>query len=332
MFNAARIITAMLLAFAVGACFFVPGRFVSDMTVGADSGFTFAYRGEIVLASSPDMLDGQATTFTPVCRIGDEDSAERPCSASETAKQRTDWTAKRERDKREAGKMAAMFGGIDPSDPATMDAFAAKLARQAGWKSVVHKGNGVFAVDYAVIGTLDRDFVWPVFPRIDFVKPFVVAQRRANGSVMVRAPGYSSDNNEMMRAMSMGSVTESQPAKPAQSRPQLLSGSFTITTDGEVLTNNTDEGPKLWARSGGWCGRSRPISRRSPKRLSGCAKFQRARPQSSGAIVTRNPSNVLDISIWHESREVAVRCSELSSSASSSSLIVGSRAKSSSST
>jgi len=244
MFNAARIITAMLLALAVGACFFVPGRFVSDMTVGADSGFTFAYRGEIVLASSPDMLDGQAATFTPVCRIGDEDSAERPCSASETAKQRTDWTAKREREKREAGKMAAMFGGIDPSDPATMDAFAAKLARQAGWKSVVHKGNGVFAVDYAVIGTLDRDFVWPVFPGIDFVKPFVVAQRRADGSVMVRAPGYASDNNEMMRAMSMGSMTESQPAKPAQSRPQLLSGSFTITTDGEVLTNNTDEGPQ----------------------------------------------------------------------------------------
>ncbi len=132
-----------------------------------------------------------------------------------------------------------MFGGINPADPATMDAFAARLAKEQGWMSVVHKGDGIFEVDYALTGVLDRDFVWPTFPGVEIIKPIVVAHRRADNSVEISAPGLATHRDQALRAM--GSVVG--PSAMPDNPHTHTAGDFTLTTNAEVITNNTDDGP-----------------------------------------------------------------------------------------
>ena len=47
--------------------------------------------------------------------------------------------------------MAKMFG-LPGLDDASNRAFAAKLMKYAGWRSVTYRGNGVFDVDYHFAG------------------------------------------------------------------------------------------------------------------------------------------------------------------------------------
>ena len=86
----------------------------------------------------------------------------------------------------------AWLGGLDPSDPKAADAFAERLSRQAGWKSVINRGDGRFEVEYAVSGRLDHDFSFPMIERMPAVVPFVTMIRRADGSVRIDAPAFAS--------------------------------------------------------------------------------------------------------------------------------------------
>jgi len=221
------------LGLLLTACFLMPGTFVSDMTVAKDGSFTFSYKGEILLISSPQVLDEMAKgdgPFTPMCV--DDDGEERPCSADETAEQKIAWEAEQAETKKKFQQFVAAFGGIDPTNPASIDAFAARLQKQKGWNSVRHLGQGVFEVDYSIAGTLDRDFFWPIFPDTQYYNPFVVAMKRADGSVMIKAPGYTNkDGSEMLGPM----------ASNADIR--LANGVFTLSTDAEIATNNTEDGP-----------------------------------------------------------------------------------------
>ena len=76
-----------------------------------------------------------------------------------------------------------MFG-LPGLDDASNRAFAAKLMKYAGWRSVTYRGNGVFDVDYHFDGRATQDFLFPALPDNDLIIPFIAhpAPRRRLGA------------------------------------------------------------------------------------------------------------------------------------------------------
>lgn len=250
------------LPLLLAACFLLPGKFVSSLDVRRDGQFTFAYRGEIVLLT-PASLPGAGAAapdpatmkcFGPVPgapAVPPSPTAPSPpgvpravgarsCTPDEIAKRTANAAATRQRE----GEQMAKLIGMDPADDASMRDYAAQVAKQAGWRSAVYRGNGVFDVDFEQSGRLDRDFVFPVLPKASVIAPFVVVRKRADGSVLVTAPAYRANPAQALLS-GLNSAVPSTPAVPAKDGPQ---GSFTVTTDLAPLTNNTDDGP---VRDGG---------------------------------------------------------------------------------
>ena len=81
--------------------------------------------------------------------------------------------------------------------------------------------------------------VFPMIPDSDLILPFIAMRRRADGSVMVSAPAFTGGSGPFgARAKMMGLPDKSD-------GPQSLAqGRFTIVTDGEILTNNSEDGPE----------------------------------------------------------------------------------------
>ncbi len=198
-----------------------------------------------------------ASLRPPVVRAmsmqGTEDVLEsvnsRPCTKAELEVKRREWESgratRRAEKEREKAAMKAVLGGIDPNDPATMTEFARRLEGQGGWKKVVHKGNGLFDVVFEISGRLDHDFVFPVFPNVDFIIPFVQAAQYGGGKVRITAPALvkpGSGLNGGMNAQAIGAAAAM--GKGGDQWPfKAPEGTFTLTTDGSILTNNTREGP-----------------------------------------------------------------------------------------
>ncbi|MFM5931195.1 MAG: hypothetical protein ACKOPQ_09825 [Novosphingobium sp.] len=173
---------------------------------------------------------------------------ERACTAEELADQKSDWEESRketaDRKKKDLEEMKAVLGGLDPTDPKSIEEFAARLRRQAGWKLVTYKGNGLFDVDYAITGKADHDFIFPIIEKFPTTNTFVQVLRRNDGSVRVDAPGFNANSttNPMAQAMGMGALGAL--SKKDAPTPVEIDGTFTVTTNGQILANNTDEGAK----------------------------------------------------------------------------------------
>lgn len=260
-----RLAVALAAPLLLTACIFTPGKFTSAMTVTGER-FTFAYKGEVVFISAYDVGDamntmGEQKCYGPVPDDGGmvtetEDSVEidwtkeRPCTAAEKAEQTKSRADNAERQKKEREQAAKMFG-FDPTDEATIRDFTTQLTKQAGWKSVVHKGKGVFEIDYQMSGTLDRDFVFPVFPKANVLFPMLIARRRTDGSVQVSAPAFAQFGagmggmGGMGAMMGMGAMAGMTGTAPNAPKPPMPDGMFTLSTDAEILTNNTEDGPSM---------------------------------------------------------------------------------------
>ncbi|HET9352669.1 MAG TPA: hypothetical protein VFO32_01595, partial [Sphingomicrobium sp.] len=127
------------------------------------------------------------------------------------------------------------------SDDASNRRFAANLMKQQGWKSVTYKGKGVFDVDYHFEGRLNQDYVFPLMPEADLMIPFITIRPRTDGSVKVNAPAFTGKSGPFgARAKAMG-----LPDKGSEGPASRAEGRFTITTDGEILTNNSEDGPAV---------------------------------------------------------------------------------------
>jgi hypothetical protein len=246
---------------ALAGCFLQPGKFDSTLNLHKDGSFTYAYKGQIymlALSKLGDLANKNSETFTPeACH--DDDFNERKCSADELAEQKRAWEEQRAtqlaEDKKNAEAMRAMLGGIDPADPAAANELADRLRHQAGWRSVNYLGDGLFEVDFMLSSKLTHDFAYPTVERFPMANVFVMANRRADGSVRIDAPGFTaqSPTNPMQGAMGsmLGAAALSDAAKKegeakedaAPGVPE-IDGSFRIVTDGEILANNTDNGPQ----------------------------------------------------------------------------------------
>lgn len=256
--NALAGLAGLALVALLAACVLLPGRFTSDLVVQRDGTFSFRYVGEIVLMPLAQPASGAAGVsrdeteeqfVEETCAAASGES--RPCTARELADQRSAWQAERARRKRDknaedlrnAKAMAAFMGGIDPTDPRAAQEFAARLARQQGWTSVVSKGNGRFEVAYEAAGRLDHDFTFPSIERLPLVLPFVTVIRRKDGTVRIDAPAFAPGAGN---APLPGLIDAASP----RNAPVTPEGQFTLRTDGQVLANNTDEGPKADAKDG----------------------------------------------------------------------------------
>ncbi len=244
----------LALSALLAACFVLPGKFASTLDLRKDGRFAYTYKGEVWVMglSKLSELGGGAGKFEPsTCYKDDENMSVRECTKDELEAQKATWETEQqagaEKRKKEAEEMKALLGGIDPSDPKAGEELAQRLRRQAGWKSVTYKGDGLYDVDFAIAGRIDHDFTFPTIERMAMVTPFVAMGRRADGTVRIDAPGFAmSGSANPMAAMgglaAMGAADEDG-AKGGPKFPK-IEGAFTITTDGAILANNTDEGPQ----------------------------------------------------------------------------------------
>ena len=170
----------------------------------------------------------------------DENDPRRPCTAAQIAKLKTDFekaeTERVEKKRRESDAAASIFG-LPGMDDESNRAFAAKLMKYAGWRSVVYRGKGVFDVDYHFQGRLTQDYSFPMLPDADLMVPFIALRRRADGSVLMTGPGLAGGNPMAAKAKAAG-----LPGNDSE-MPSRAQGRFTVTTDGEILTNNSEDGP-----------------------------------------------------------------------------------------
>jgi len=258
-FRLLLVVAAPLFLFG---CFLTPGKFTSSLDVAKDGSFTFRYAGELIFVSSQSLTSGldSKPEFTPECE--DEEEMERACTPEEVEEQRLafeqEQKEREEREARERAEAASMFGGIDPGNDASMDEFAARLQREAGWKTVTHRGKGVFDVEYEVSGKLDRDFVFPVFPRFNFVVPALVITRRDDNAVLIRAPGFGDGSSA---ASSTGM------APPTGGGAPKAEGIFTLRTDAVIATNNSEDGAVAEGDRQKIEWRITPITRTQPEAL-----------------------------------------------------------------
>jgi len=238
--------TALLLtaASALSGCFLQPGKFDATMTVLKDGRFTFAYEGEIVMAGMNDLADMAAAA-----------EEQKPCKDDNTGKERECTAA--ERDARAAEEaqgqamMQAMMGQADMADPQQMAEFAAVLERQAGWNSVEMVEQGVFEVSFSITSRMGHDFDFPTIEGMPMGSSFVQARLRDENRLKIDAPGFGGEGSgnpmaSMMGGM-MGAMASNGPATASASdtppvRP--IEGTFSIMTNAQILTNNTDEGPQ----------------------------------------------------------------------------------------
>ncbi|MGN6058250.1 MAG: hypothetical protein ACTHOI_06665 [Sphingomicrobium sp.] len=211
-------------------CLWGPGKFSSDLTLRKDGSFVLDYRGELVLQLPPDQSTEAWSDAKAKCMDG---AKTRPCTKVEITEQKSAYEKKRE----DALGMAKAFG-LPGLDDASNRAFAAKLMKYAGWRSVAYRGNGVFDVDYHLEGRATQDFVFPALPDNDLLLPFIAIRRRSDGSVLVTAPALTGGAGPLMERMAAAGAAGNAKTDMV-SRAQ---GRFTVITDGEILTNNSEDG------------------------------------------------------------------------------------------
>lgn len=270
--------TAVLAAsLALSGCFLVPGKFGADVDIRKAGDFTVAYKGEIIFQMPDDMFgpkakpkvwdDAFATCYASGRTATDEyataetkasireaeaednegrddDSREVTCTTKQVAELRKSYEAEKAaaaaKKAKESEDMAQLFGFSGSGDEANQK-FAAALMKYEGWKNVTYKGKGTFDVDYRYSGKLTHDYVFPIFPKMDMIFPFIMIRKRADGAVTVTAPSLIGGGMKALagRAKMLGDLSAS---KDMPQSPQ-TQGILTVTTDGDILSNNSEDGP-----------------------------------------------------------------------------------------
>jgi len=212
-------------------CLLSPGKFASSLDLGPDGGFTFRYKGEIVVLDTTS----KPPEFTPSTCYDDESYEERDCTEDELAQQRAEF----EEQLASAGSSNGPSGGLpglpDLSTEDGIRELAADLAKQKGWVSAVYRGDRTIDVEYEISGRTDQGFQFPAVEGGVGVSPFVTITARKDGSVKVVAPGYSNGDGGLGALAGAGASNGPKKA--------IAEGLFTITTSGTILTNNTEDGP-----------------------------------------------------------------------------------------
>jgi hypothetical protein len=204
------------LAVAVGCmtllsgCLLTPGKFTSTLDIKRDRSFTFTYVGEVIAQPPSSSTDGD-NSLTPEAPSPDKAVMMRIASPKKPAP------------------------AADPAakDAQKMQALAETLSREYGYRSVKYLGNYRFAVDYQVSGRLTHAFLFPFNIDGEVIVPFLAIELRDKDRARLKAPGFANDDSKGMGMPGMGGGMGSSPGKDAASA---LDGTFTLTTDAEIVS------------------------------------------------------------------------------------------------
>jgi hypothetical protein len=212
-----RTLGALAGLLALSACLVTPGTFESSLDVRADRSFSFAYKGEILASDmGKEALTGAAAS-------SGDDAPEGEAENSPTLMQ----IAAKEEDFSDAVDDAK-------GDDAQMQAIAAALAKEKGFRSARYMGNHKFEIDYAITGGLDHAFLFPFNIDAQIILPFVAVEMRGDDRVRVKAPGFANGFDKSQGPAGMGGAGD-EAAKA-------LNGTFTLTTDAEIVSQNQEDG------------------------------------------------------------------------------------------
>lgn len=109
-------------------------------------------------------------------------------------------------------------------------AAAEALSKEKGYRSVRYVGGGKFLVDYAISGRLDHGFVYPFNSDAEAIFPWIAIEVRGDGTVRVKAPAFGDEG-----ASGIPGFSDKGPARDR-------SGTFTLTTDADVVMHNVEDG------------------------------------------------------------------------------------------
>lgn len=224
MFDRIRgLMLALLAPMVLMGCAFSPGKFTSSLTILADRSFTFSYQGEVIAVDlAGEMAKGMGDAFKGLG--DDEDKSETSATAMLRATSWQDGAPTIEGDEADSD-------ADDAEDAAQKEAkfraIAEALTKEAGYRSVTYKGDGVFLIDYRISGKLTHNFLWPYNLDAEVIFPFVIIEMRGQNQVRVKAPAFG-DNDS--------------PGKGKSGGKDKLDGTFTLVTDGELVSQNNEDG------------------------------------------------------------------------------------------
>lgn len=235
---------ALVAPLVLVGCAFSPGKFTSSLTILSDRSFTFAYRGEVIAVDlASEMAKGMGDAFKDLGKDEEKEGASTTALLRAAAWQETDAagneSASADDSDEEAAKKEAKFKAI-----------AAALTKEAGYRSVSYKGDGVFLIDYQISGKLTHNFLWPYNIDAEVIFPFVVIEMRGKDHVRVKAPAFG-DSDSPGR-----DKTDDSKAK--------LDGTFTLVTDGELVSQNNEEGAKIEGGRKTVTWKATPLSKDAP--------------------------------------------------------------------
>lgn len=224
MFERIKSIALVLIApLVLVGCAFSPGKFTSSLTILSDRSFTFSYQGEVIAVDlASEMAKGMGDAFKDDAK--DEDKKETSTTAMLQA---VAWQAKTPGNKEEPAEEADSAAD-EAKKEAKFKAIGEALTKEAGYRSVVYKGKGVFQIDYQISGKLTHNFLWPYNLDAEVIFPFVVLEMRGKDQVRIKAPAFGDDDSP---AKGKGDDSKAK-----------LDGTFTLITDGELVSQNNENG------------------------------------------------------------------------------------------
>lgn len=273
-----RLLLALVVPFLLAGCLLSPGKFTSQLELMKNGSFTYSYKGEIqmlALSKLSEMGSKSDEPFEAKDCYEDDGFETRDCTEEEIDAQKAEWEAdadnRRMKRDEEAAQMKMLMGGLDPTDPEAAEEFAAQLSRQKGWNSVTNRGEGLFDVDFSISGQLSHDFAFPTIEKLPIGSSFVTVTLRKDGKLRIDAPGFAAQGagNPMQGMMGgmMGMASAKEGGSDKVPNLVLPEGTFTIITDGQILANNTDEGPGSHAKGQVLVWKITPRSEQAPTAL-----------------------------------------------------------------
>ncbi|MDF7776259.1 hypothetical protein P1X14_13460 [Sphingomonas sp. AOB5] len=234
---AAVLIVPMVLA----GCLFTPGKFVSTLTINKDRSFTYTYKGEVI-ALDPDSASGMGPGSGDMAMENSVIYSDETGNAIEPAEDYSAEQAKTNAEKQ--AKRDAQFREL-----------AVQLAKEPGYNSVEYLGSNKFRVDYSISGMLTHNFVYPFNQDAAMVFPWLAIELRGKETVRVKAPGFAKQD---MSGMGMAG------AGGGSGLDSTADGTFTLTTDAEIVSQNNEDGATKTGTKSVITWRVTPLSKDAP--------------------------------------------------------------------
>lgn len=204
-------------ALTLSSCILSPGKFVSTLHIAKDRSFAFTYVGEVILLDPASaMQQGMQDGLSDMNSVGTEGGDE--LNATDAM------------DEAVANVAVAAPAAETGQQIAEAKAVAEALSKEVGYRSVQYLGKNKFRVDYSMTGKLDRSFVYPINTDAKSVIPWLVVEVRKDRTARFQAIAFGEQD------LGMGSA-----GKP-DSAPKERDGTFTFTTDAELVMQNNEDG------------------------------------------------------------------------------------------